>query len=259
MRDDERRAAYRDALELRLDRLFRARIERRGRLVEDQNSWILEERARDGDALLLAARKLEPALTDHRLVARRQSHDEIVDVRRARRLVNLGVAGLGPPIADVVKNRVVEKHRVLRNDADRRAQARLLDVADVGAVDNDCARGDVVKAIQQPRDGRLARARMAYHCDAMTSRDGEAHVEENLARALVMEVDAAELDRRRSRRQLARAGLVLDLAVLREQPEHAIEVEQRLLDLAIDHAEEIERDVELDEKPVHQHEIAERE
>src|SRR5690349_2780415 len=102
MRDDERRAADRDALELRLDRLFGARIERRGGLVEDQNSWILEQRARDRYALLFAARELESALTYHRLVARRQPDDEVVDVRRARRFVHLRIARLRPPVADVV-------------------------------------------------------------------------------------------------------------------------------------------------------------
>src|SRR5207245_8692845 len=114
-------AADRDALELRLDRLFGARIERRGGLVEDQNSWILEERARDGDALLLAAGEFQSAFTDHRLVAGRQRHDEVVDVRRARGLVHLRVARFRPAIADVVKDGVVEKYRVLRNDADGRA------------------------------------------------------------------------------------------------------------------------------------------
>jgi hypothetical protein len=55
------------------------------------------------------------------------------------------------------------------------------------------------------------------------------------------------------------ARLVLHLEVLREQPEHAVHVGERLLDLAVHHAEEVERDVELDEQRVDQHQVAERE
>jgi hypothetical protein len=45
----------------------------------------------------------------------------------------------------------------------------------------------------------------------------------------------------------------LYLPVLGEQAEHAVHVGKRLLDLAVHHAQEIERDVELDQKAVHEH------
>jgi hypothetical protein len=66
--------------------------------------------------------------------SQRQALDEVVDVRGARRRDHLVVARLGPAVADVVEDGVVEQHRVLRHDADRRAQARLRDVAEVLAV-----------------------------------------------------------------------------------------------------------------------------
>ena len=62
------------------------RVERRGRLVEQQDRRRLEDRARDGDALLLAARQLQAALADLRLVAVRQRADEVVDLRELRGL-----------------------------------------------------------------------------------------------------------------------------------------------------------------------------
>src|SRR5919202_1255087 len=99
---------------------------------------------------------------------------------------------------------------------------------------------------------------MSDHGDTMTGRDGEAHVKEDLPRALVVKIDVAKFHRRRAARQLGRARLVLDLAMLVEEAEHAIHVEERLLDLTVHHAEEVKRDVELDEKPVDEHEIAER-
>ena len=56
-------------VERRLDRLLGAAVERAGRLVEDQDRRVLEQGAGDRDALLLAARQLQPALADHRFIA----------------------------------------------------------------------------------------------------------------------------------------------------------------------------------------------
>ncbi len=52
-----------------------------------------------------------------------------------RGLLDLGLARFAAPVGDVVADGVVEQHRVLRDDADGRAQARLLDLGDVLAVD----------------------------------------------------------------------------------------------------------------------------
>ena len=56
--------AARNRSQLGLDRAFVGRVERRGGLVEDQDRRVLEQRARDRHALLLAARELEAALAD---------------------------------------------------------------------------------------------------------------------------------------------------------------------------------------------------
>jgi hypothetical protein len=54
------------------------------------------------------------------------------------------VVVVGRP-CDVVRNRVVEEHRLLRDDADLLAERLQGDVADVDAVDEDRATGDVVE------------------------------------------------------------------------------------------------------------------
>ena len=63
---------------LRLDDPLALVIERRGRLVEDQDRRIGGERAGDGDPLALAAGEIGAALLDHRVVALRQLVDEFV-------------------------------------------------------------------------------------------------------------------------------------------------------------------------------------
>ena len=58
--------------------------------------------------------------------------------------------------------------------------------------------------------------------------------------------------------QRARTGGVLHLGVLLDEPEHPLHVSERLLDLAVDHAEKVERNVELDHEGVHQDKVAYR-
>ena len=67
MRDGEHGLTLHDPAEVGLDRFFHFRIERRGRLVEDEDRCILQHDARNGDALPLPAGKLHAALADMRL------------------------------------------------------------------------------------------------------------------------------------------------------------------------------------------------
>ena len=66
-----------DAVERRLDLALGVDVERRGRLVEDQDRRRLEDGAGDGDALLLAAGEFQAALADLGLVAVGQRLDEV--------------------------------------------------------------------------------------------------------------------------------------------------------------------------------------
>ena len=48
---------------------FALRVEMAGGLVQNQDGRVLEQRARDGEALPLPAAKLDAAIADHGLVA----------------------------------------------------------------------------------------------------------------------------------------------------------------------------------------------
>ena len=97
-------------------------------------------------------------------------------------------------VADVVADGVVEQHGVLRDDADRRAQAGLRDLGDVLAVDGDAPRGRVVEAIEQAADGRLAGARRADDGAAGARRDVEVDALQDLPLRLVAEAHVLEPD-----------------------------------------------------------------
>ena len=94
--------------------------------------------------------------------------------------------------------------------------------------------------------------------DRLARFDRETEVFQDRPCRLVGEVDRIEIDLQRPGRQLARIGGVGDFAMRLEQVEHALDVGQRLADLAIDDAKEVERHVELDQEGVHQHKVADR-
>ncbi len=167
-------------------------------------------------------------------------------------------AGTRPAVGDVVFDRVVEEHGVLRHDSDGRPQAGLRDRAHVLTVDQDPSRADLVEPEQQPRERRLAGTGRADDGSRRPARDREVHVEQHLAPRVVGEVHMLEPHLGGPDLERARAGFIGDLAVLLEQQEHAVHVGQALLDLAVDDAEEVHRNVELDHEGVDQHQVADR-
>ena len=147
-------------------------VERRGGLVEQQQRRVLEERARDGDALALAAGEFHAALADDGAHAGRQLFDEVA-ARRDRSFEHLVVGRVRPAVADVLHDRAMEHRNVLRHDADGLAQAVLRDARDVLPVDQNAAALHVVEALQQREQRRLAAAGMADQADALARPEAE--------------------------------------------------------------------------------------
>src|SRR6056297_3233910 len=78
--DDDRGSSNHQLAQLVLDLSFGRRVETRGAIVEDQQAWILENRPRDRDALLLAAGESDSVLANDRLVAVGKLRDEVIDL-----------------------------------------------------------------------------------------------------------------------------------------------------------------------------------
>ena len=95
-----------------LDRRLDLGIERRGRLVEDEDRGVLQDHARDRNALALSARELDAALADMR-VERAPSfvileeRDELGRVGAACGVDHLLFARARPPVEDVLADRAV--------------------------------------------------------------------------------------------------------------------------------------------------------
>ena len=71
-----------------------------------------------------------------------------------------------------------------------------------------------------------------------------------------MKIHVLESNFTRGQRNRRRSRRILDFGILVDQQEHPLHVGERLLQLAIDDAEEVERDVELNHERIDQHQIA---
>ena len=138
----------------------------------------------------------------------------------------------------------------------RGAQRCLRDVADVLPVDGHAAARHVVEAQQDARHRRLAGARGADDRHHLAGRHLEGEAVQDDPLGLVAELHVLEADgaARYPERHGARA--VRHLRRLGQHVHHALDVGQRLLDLAIDHAHEVERNEQLQHQRVDHHEVA---
>ena len=178
VRDRDHGLARHQRAEALLDGGFDLAVERGCGLVEHQDGRVLEDHARDRDALALAARELDAALADLRLVAAPalpvlEIGDELVRMRQRGRRRDVRVAGGGPAVADVVADRAVQQRGVLRHHGNLRAQALLRHRRDVLAVDQDAAVFEVEEAQQQVDDRRLAGAGAADEADLLAGPHGQ--------------------------------------------------------------------------------------
>ena len=135
VRHDDHRAATRDAQQVGVDQRLAFRIERAGGLVQDQDARVVDQRAGDGEALLLTARKVGRAFLDVGLVAVRHALDEFLGAGQPRRAHRILEREAGPAGQDVVADRAAEQEVVLQHDAEALPQVAQVDLAQVDAVD----------------------------------------------------------------------------------------------------------------------------
>ena len=111
-----------------------------------------------------------------------------MDLGSTRRLFDLGLGRPVAPIADVIADRIVEQHRILRHHSDHRMQAFLRHVAHVLAINQNRPRLHIIEAKQQPPDGRFPRARRADNRNRLTGRDIKRNPLQNRPLAVITEI-----------------------------------------------------------------------
>ena len=108
-------AQFRDRL---LHVIFGFGIERGGGLVEQDDRRIFDQRARDRDALTLAARNLEAVLADLGIIACGKAHDEIMRMRGLGRGDDFRLGGARLAECDVLTHGGTEQEDVLAHGRD---------------------------------------------------------------------------------------------------------------------------------------------
>ncbi|KAJ6798774.1 PGP1 isoform X1 [Iris pallida] len=134
---------------------LRLRVERAGRLVEQQDPRLLEERPRDRDPLPLPPGELRPSLPDPRLVPPRHARYELVRVRLRRRLHHLRLRRRLLPVRDVLVDRRREEARLLRDDRDGVPERLQVVLADVLPVHQNAPGARLVEPLDQRQDRAL--------------------------------------------------------------------------------------------------------
>src|SRR5262247_2670478 len=108
MSEDQCRASLHEPFQRLLDYGLVLRVDRRQRLVQDEDRGIDQQGASNCETLALAARKARTALSDYGLVALGKCEDELVRVSRPGRRLQLGMRGIGTAQAQVLVDRAVE-------------------------------------------------------------------------------------------------------------------------------------------------------
>ena len=188
VRDDEHCAAFHQRIHPALDDRFGARVDRRGRFVQNHHRRVGHSRARDGNQLALPLGKICTVAGEGGVVALRQAGDEIVRTRQFGGGNALVVGRVQPAVADVVHHGAGEQVRVLQHDAQRTAEVALLDFVDVDGVVPDFAIVNVVETVDEVGDRRFARAGRADERHLLPRFGVNAHVVQHEFVRLVAEV-----------------------------------------------------------------------
>src|SRR5688500_14461152 len=194
VRDDERGPAGEQLAQRPLDAALGPDVDRRRRLVEDQDPRVRKERASEGDELSLAEREARAALLEVRLVAVLEPHDEVMGTDGLRGGDDLLGARVRLAEGDVVADGAGEQEALLWDDPELATERLLRDGRRVDSVDRDPPLRGVVEAGEQLGDRRLPRAGVAHERDGRAGRDVEVDLVQHLRTGPVREAHALELD-----------------------------------------------------------------
>ena len=159
--DNERGAAFEEAVDVAFDDRLGLRVESARRLVEEQHRRLAVEGTGDRQALRLTSRQGQAAVTDRGVVSKGEPLNELGQVGDLCRPVD-GV-GIRRVVAecDVVRDGGGEHVRRLEDEADLPAEIAVPEASGVGAVEEDHAGCRLDQAGKQAKQRRLPRAGVA--------------------------------------------------------------------------------------------------
>lgn len=159
-----------------LDVLFRSRIDRTRRFIEDQDRRLGYRRSRDIKKLPLALAQVRAVALKNGVIALWKPHDKGMGRCHLRRLNNFLVGGIKPSVPDIFHNRSRKQMRILKHHGNVAAQVVPLNMADINAVDGDGPALDIVEAVDEVRDRRLSGSRGTHEGDLLSRPRVEADI-----------------------------------------------------------------------------------
>ena len=193
--DQDAGTALDDGIDRILNPALRNRVQGGRGLVEDEQRGILQQDARDGDALLFAAGEFEPAVSHDGVQPELLVFDKIQDVGPAARVDHLRLRGVFFRIQEIVADRAVEQVGFLADDADLTAQPGEVEASDIGAVEGNRAVGDIPQTGDEVDQRALAGAGGPDDRDAAAFLQIKADVVQNRVIRFVGEADVREGNR----------------------------------------------------------------
>ena len=193
--DDEGRAVLHQVIQRLPDLRFRLQVDRGGGIIQHEDAGILEQRAGDGDALLLSAGKGDAFFSDQGGIPQREGEDHIVDGGCPRGFEHFLIADLAlDAVDDILTDGAREEEGLLFDDADLLAQEMFGVIGDVAPVQVDRAGGDLIEARQQVHQGGLARPCRAEQRHGLSGGAFKAHVAEDGVILLIFKGDIFKFD-----------------------------------------------------------------
>ena len=122
MRNDHHRPTVRHALKISIYQRFALRIERRGRLVEDQQLGIGDQGTGNGETLTLTAGEVRRAFLNPGFISLRQPFDKLFGAGEPGRAHGVLEAEARASCKDIVPYRAAKQEVLLQHDAEALAQ-----------------------------------------------------------------------------------------------------------------------------------------
>ena len=204
----------------------------------------------------MAARQLDAAFPDERLVPLRQSHNELVRIGPPCRVLDLGVSRVVPPVRDVVTHRAVEQEHLLLHEGQQVSIAAQLQVANVRSVEQQAAARRIVKPGNEVGHGGLPRSAPAHERDHRSSRDRDVEVLNDRLAFAVLERHVLETDLANHVGRLAGAGAIGLVVLHRQHFEDPLHRGERALQLG-ERVHDVPDGIEQQEHvPLKRHDVA---
>src|SRR5215469_3079524 len=195
MRSDQCRSALHQFLDCFHNCRFRSRIQCRSRLVKKQNWRILQKCPCDPDALALTDAQVAAPFANRARITAGQLSNKVVSLCPARRIDNLFLSGIRPPVSDVLSHCCRKKKRVLQDNRNLCTQSFFCDVLQFAPVERDRAGGGIVKSWHQAEQSAFTGAGTTNNADDLIWFDLKVDVSQHVSIARIAKTYRLEGDR----------------------------------------------------------------